>query len=141
MCCPYDAAIESINEWFVMAQKDLRSAKILFEYDADNEIVCFHCQQTLEKYLKGYLIAMTGELQEGHNLLKLCKRAMLHDLKFNVFLKDMAFVNVFYIETRYPAIDPLLVSKEDTEECFRIVDGVLTRINELLGSSIATKKV
>ena len=117
-----------------MAQKDLRSAKILFDNDADNEIVCFHCQQTLEKYLKGYIIAMTGELQEGHNLLKLCKKAMFHDNKFNEFLKDMAFVNVFYIETRYPALDPLIVSKEDTEECFRIVNEVLAKINELIGS-------
>jgi len=125
---------DKYNEWFAMAQKDLRSAKILFDHDADNEIICFHCQQTLEKYLKGYLIAVTGELQEGHNLLKLCKKAMVYDNKFNEFLKDMAFVNVFYIETRYPAIDPLVVSKEDTEECFRIVNKVLSRIKELIGS-------
>ena len=123
------------NEWFVMAQKDLRSAKILFDHDADNEIVCFHCQQTSEKYLKGYLIAVTGELQEGHNLLKLCKKAMLHDKNFNVFLKDLAFVNAFYIETRYPALDPLIVSREDTEECFRIVERVLAKINELISRS------
>jgi len=125
---------DKYNEWFIMAQKDLRSAKILFDHDADNEIVCFHCQQTLEKYLKGYLIAVTGELQEGHNLLKLCKKGMQHDNEFNQFLKDMAFVNAFYIETRYPALDPLVVSKEDTEECFRIVDRVLARIKELIGS-------
>jgi HEPN domain-containing protein len=118
-----------------MAQKDLRSAKILFDHDADNEIVCFHCQQTSEKYLKGYLIAVTGELQEGHNLLKLCKKAMLHDKNFNVFLKDLAFVNAFYIETRYPALDPLIVSREDTEECFRIVERVLAKINELISRS------
>lgn len=123
---------DKYNEWFVMAQKDLRSALILFEHDADNEIVCFHCQQTLEKYLKGYLIAMTGALQEGHSLLKLCKKAMLQDRGFNVFLKDMAFVNVFYIETRYPAVDPLIVSRQDTEECFRIVNAVLAKINELI---------
>lgn len=126
---------DKYNEWFLMAQKDLRSAKILFDHDADNEIVCFHCQQTLEKYLKGYLIAVTGELKEGHNLLKLCKKAMLHDQGFNVFLKDLAFVNAFYIETRYPAIDPLIVSKEDTEECFRIVVAVLEKVNELLSIS------
>ncbi|GAB6153651.1 hypothetical protein JCM17380_24010 [Desulfosporosinus burensis] len=125
---------DKYNEWFVMAQKDLRSAKILFDHDADNEIICFHCQQTLEKYLKGYLIFVTGELQEGHNLLKLCKKALLYDNKFTEFLKDMAFVNAFYIETRYPAIDPLIVSQEDTEECLRIVDRVLARINNLVDS-------
>ncbi|HZK86310.1 MAG TPA: HEPN domain-containing protein [Desulfosporosinus sp.] len=125
---------DKYNEWFVMAQKNLRSAKILFDHGADNEVICFHCQQTLEKYLKGYLIEVTGGLQEGHNVLKLCKKAMIHDKDFNVFLKEMAFVNAFYIETRYPAIDPLIVSKEDTEECFRIVDKVLAKIKKIIGS-------
>lgn len=125
---------DKYNEWLVMAQKDLRSAKILFDHGADNEIICFHCQQTLEKYLKGYLIFVTGEVQEGHNLLKLCKKAKLYDDKFTEFLKDMAFVNAFYIETRYPAIDPLIVSQDDTEECFRIVYRVLARINDLIDS-------
>ena len=128
------------NEWFAMAQKDIKSAKILFEHDADNEIVCFHCQQAIEKYLKGYLICVRGELQEGHNLLKLCKKAMLHDNTFGVFLKDMAFVNSFYIETRYPAVDPLIVSEEDTEECFRILDRIVGRINELVSAIVCTNK-
>ncbi|MDR3543333.1 MAG: HEPN domain-containing protein [Desulfosporosinus sp.] len=75
-----------------------------------------------------------AELQEGLNLLKLCKKVMQHDNEFNKFLKDMSFVNAFYIETRYPALDPLVVSKEDTEECFRIVDRVLARIKEQMGS-------
>lgn len=63
------------KEWFAMAEKELKSAKILFEHDADYGIVCFHCQQTIEKYLKGYLILQTGELTEGHSLVKLCKKA------------------------------------------------------------------
>ena len=115
-----------------MAQKDIKSARILFEHDADNEMVCFHCQQAIEKYLKGYLICVTGELQEGHNLLKLCKKAMVYDSIFGLFLKEMAFVNTFYIETRYPAIDPLIVSEEDTEECFIILERVVARIKELV---------
>lgn len=115
-----------------MAEKDFRSAKILFEHNADNEIVCFHCQQAIEKYLKGYLIFKTGELQEGHSLVKLCKKAMIHDNTFGDFLKDLAFVNTYYIETRYPAIDPLIVSKEDTEECFNIAEKLIGKISDLI---------
>jgi len=120
------------NEWFVMAQKDIKGAKILFENDADNEIVCFHCQQAVDKYLKGYLIYITGELQEGHSLVKLCKKIMKYDKTFGEFLKDMAFINTFYIETRYPAADPLIVTKEDTEECFKITQNVISKINSLI---------
>lgn len=136
--CPYDKQIEdkvlfgSCAKWVTMAQKHIRSAKILFEHDADNETVCFHCQQAVEKYFKGYLIYISGQLQDGHSLLKLCKKAMAHDQSFGSFLKDMAFVNTFYIETRYPAQDPLLVSKDDTEECLRIVESVVMKIDKLL---------
>lgn len=120
------------NEWFIMAQKDIKSAKILFEHDADNEMVCFHCQQAIEKYLKGYLIFKIGELQEGHSLVKLCKKAMVYDKIFSKYLKDLAFVNTFYIETRYPAVDPLVVSDEDTIECIDIVAEITKDINSLI---------
>lgn len=119
------------NEWFIMAQKDLRSAKILFEHGADNEIICFHCQQAIEKYLKGYLIFVTGELHEGHSLVKLVKKAMVYHDDFHGLIKDLAFVNTFYIETRYSAIDPLVVSIDDTEDCLKIMEKVISIINEL----------
>lgn len=121
-----------VNEWLNMAKKDIKGAKILYEHDADYEIVCFHCQQAIEKYLKGFLISKTGELQEGHSLIKLCKKAMLHENSFDEFLKDMAFVNTFYIETRYPALDPLNISHEDTKECLMIVERIVKKVNVLI---------
>lgn len=42
------------EEWFKMAKKDLNGARILYEHGGDNGIVCFHCQQAIEKYLKGF---------------------------------------------------------------------------------------
>jgi len=120
------------KEWFEMAKKDIRSAEILYEHDGDNGIVCFHCQQAIEKYLKGFLIYATGELQEGHNLVRLCKKAMAYNKVLGEFIKDMAFVNTYYIETRYPAEDPLLVSKEDAKECIRIAMKVMEKIDEAM---------
>lgn len=126
--------VDSINynEWFIMAQKDIRSAKILYEHDADNETVCFLCQQAIEKYLKGYLINKTGLLQEGHSLIKLCKKAMVHNDIFGKFIKDVAFVNTYYIETRYPAVDPLIISDEDVLECLTIVNAIVREIDNSL---------
>lgn len=97
----------------------------MYEHDVDNGIVCFHCQQAIEKYLKGFLTITTGELQEGHNLVKLCKKAIAYDKALGEFIKDMAFVNTYYIETRYPAEDPLLINKEDAEECIKIAMKVI----------------
>ncbi len=123
------------KDWMVMAGKDLKSAKILFEHDADYGIVCFHCQQAMEKCLKGYIIFKSGELIEGHSLIKLCKHAARYEASFKCLLKDCAFVNAFYIETRYPAEDPMLVAKEDVEECFRITESLMSKITEEIGET------
>ncbi len=116
------------REWFEKSNKDLKGAEILFEHDGDFGLVCFHCQQAIEKYLKGYLIYKTGVLQDGHNLVKLCKKASEFSQVFKEYLKECAFVNTFYIETRYPADDPLIASKEDVEECLDIVHRIIETI-------------
>ncbi len=120
--------------WFDMALKDLRSAEILYNHDADLGIVCFHCQQAIEKYLKGYIIYNLGVLQEGHSLTKLCRKAYESDEEINLFIKDCAFVNTFYIETRYPAEDSLAVSKEDVTECMNIVHNIIKHIDERIAN-------
>lgn len=126
--CPYDSQIE----WFSKAFQELKSAEILFEHDADLGIVCFHCQQAIEKYLKGYLIIKAGKIFEGHSLIKLCKYAMEYNTGFSGFLKDFSFVNSFYIETRYPAEDALIVTREDVTECMRITNSAIGYINKIL---------
>lgn len=120
------------NDWFNMALKDLKSAEILHEHDADSGIVCFHCQQAIEKYLKGYLIYKTGLLQDGHNLVKLCRKATSYSQVFKNYLKDCAFINTFYIETRYPAEESMIVLKEDAEESIKITKSMISDIDALI---------
>lgn len=120
------------QDWFKKGDQDIKGAHILYNHDGDLGIVCFHCQQALEKYFKGYLIYKTGLLQEGHSLIKLCKKASSYDGIFSKFIKDCAFINTFYIETRYPAEDPLVVSKEDAEECMRIVEEIINEIINII---------
>lgn len=119
-----------------MANKDFRGAEILFEYEADYGLVCFHCQQTIEKYFKGYLLYQTGVLQEGHGLIKLCKKATEFDVQFKNFIKDCAFVNAYYIETRYPSEDPLNITEEEVVMCLDITK----RIMSLVDNSIRNEK-
>lgn len=69
---------------------------------------------------------------EGHNLVKLCKKAMAYDRAFSEFIKDMAFVNTYYIETRYPAENPLLVSRGESEECIKTAMKVIEKIEQVV---------
>lgn len=117
------------RDWFDKAKTDLRGAQILFEADADNSLVAFHCQQAIEKMLKGFVLKHTKELLEGHSLVFLIRRASRIDDEMRKYMKDCAFVNQFYIETRYPADIPDEVDEYEVNECLQTAIEVLSYIN------------
>jgi HEPN domain-containing protein len=48
--------IETTLEWFSFADADLDSALILNNaYRKHDAIICYHCEQAVEKYLKAFL--------------------------------------------------------------------------------------
>lgn len=112
-------------DWYNKAKTDLRGAQILFEAEADNSLVAFHCQQAIEKMLKGFVLKNTKELLEGHSLVFLIRRCARIDEEMRKFTKDCAFVNQFYIETRYPADIPDEVDAYEVAECLQTAIEVL----------------
>jgi len=115
-------------DWYVKAETDLRGAQILSEHGADNSLVAFHCQQAIEKMIKGYILRSTGRLLEGHSLVYLVRSASAFDADFRRFMKDCAFVNQFYVETRYPADVPDPVDERELAECIDTAREVVTYI-------------
>ena len=109
-------------DWYDKSSKDLEGAKILFKYGGDLSIVAFHCQQSIEKLLKGYILKETQTLSEGHSLVYLCRQIMNFDSSIRMYLKDCAYVNQFYLETRYPADLPTIITNEEAEECILIAE-------------------
>jgi HEPN domain-containing protein len=47
---------EELRQWLEKADHDLMAAEYLttMHYPRPDEIICFHCQQAAEKYLKGF---------------------------------------------------------------------------------------
>jgi HEPN domain-containing protein len=64
--------ISDVIEWLQIAEEDFYAAQVLNEaVRKPYEIICYHCAQAIEKYLKGYL-SYNGILpQKTHNLLLL----------------------------------------------------------------------
>ncbi|MCX7922412.1 MAG: HEPN domain-containing protein [Clostridia bacterium] len=120
------------NEWLEKAGRDLKSARVLKQNDCGNDVVAFHCQQAIEKSLKGYLLKQTGQVAEGHSLIYLCKEASSHHAEFKKRLKDCAFVNQYYIETRYPADVPLVVSDDEADECISVAEEMYKMVTEII---------
>lgn len=120
------------KDWLEKAKMDIKSAEVLKEHDCGNDVVAFHCQQAIEKSLKAFLIFRKNGVVEGHSLIFLCKEVIKYDSIFKKYIKDCAFVNQYYIETRYPSDTPLIVTNEEAEECINIARSIFQDVNNII---------
>jgi HEPN domain-containing protein len=95
--------VEMTLEWLEYADADLDSASILrAAYRQHKEIICYHCQQAVEKYLKGFLCAQGVFPPKIHALETLCASCSDFDPAFNEIAKDCAYLSPFAVHARYP---------------------------------------
>ena len=103
-------------DWLYHAKLDYLAAELLTDDVRCFLPAAFHCQQCIEKALKGYLLFKKRRLLDGHNLTWLCKQAVMMDKTFLQWLGKSAKLNRYYIETRYPADIPMDVDTETIGE-------------------------
>lgn len=93
---------ENILNWFAKADEDLHATEILFKHEPESvlSIIGFHCQQSIEKYLKAFLIYKEQDFNYVHNLNYLQNLCSEFDPDF----KEIEFKNLnrFAVEQRYP---------------------------------------
>jgi HEPN domain-containing protein len=95
--------IKDVIEWIQIADDDFDSAKILNESVRKHyEIICYHCAQAVEKYLKGYLSYHDIIPQKTHNLLLLNELCMETNNAFENIRTECSLLNRFTNEIRYP---------------------------------------
>jgi len=122
------------REWFEKATHDLDTAKREFKNSGWADIICFHCHQAVEKYLKGFLIYHGQDIEEIkiHDLVKLlqyCQNINSEIKKFNDSCKKL---NRYYIESRYPTEAPKGYSKKETQETIKAAEEIVNFISELV---------
>ena len=95
---------EYIAEWFQYADMDLASAEHLQSMRPQPlEIICYHCQQSAEKNLKGYLIYKgIAEPPKIHNLIMLNNMCSDFDERFCDIDKACSVLTGYGVQPRYP---------------------------------------
>ena len=93
-----------IDEWFEYANIDLSTAEFLLSMrPMPMEIICYHCQQSAEKFLKGYLISKDIlEPPKTHNLILLHTMCIENDNRFNEISRACEALNRYGVQPRYP---------------------------------------
>ncbi len=90
-------------DWLYYAAIDLHVAQKLTDDKHCYNTIAFHCQQAIEKAMKGYLLWKRNRFYDGHNLPFLCKQCMHDNQSFSKWLPNCVQITRYYIEARYPA--------------------------------------
>ncbi|AEF80492.1 HEPN domain-containing protein [Leadbettera azotonutricia] len=98
------ADIKLVKEWFQYASNDLIIAQHAINdvYPKLLEIACYHCQQSAEKSLKGYLFFKDIEPPKKHDLRLLNSLCLELDKAFEVIRPYCADLTGYGVLTRYP---------------------------------------
>ena len=64
------------------AQNDLESAEILYKEKGPSDSLCFHCHQSVGKYLKACLVSRDIRFPKIHSLWQLAKLCAKKDKEF-----------------------------------------------------------
>jgi HEPN domain-containing protein len=95
--------IKDVEEWIQLADEDLYSAKILNDATRKPfEIICYHCAQAIEKYLKAFLVYKDIIPEKTHNLRYLNDLCIEIDKEFQNVTILCDYINRFSNEIRYP---------------------------------------
>lgn len=113
---------EKILKWYEKADHDLENAKLVILHNSKIlDTACFHCQQSIEKYLKAYLVYQGRVIKKTHNLRFLQNSCAEYDDDFkSLNFKDL---NTYASEARYPD-DFLEPSLAETTEYLQIAEDV-----------------
>ena len=104
----------SIGEWLNIARKDWNRIFHMLEKE-DAEAAGFFLQQSLEKYLKAFLLKNEWKLKKIHELDALLDYAMEFSSELENFQDLCERISGYYFAERYPPLSEFGLSYEDIE--------------------------
>lgn len=94
---------KEVDEWLKIAGEDYNAAVFLKNMKpVPFEIICFHCQQSAEKYLKAFLVQQGILIIKTHNLDLIIKGCMGIDKRFVDIKMNCIRLSDYAVEVRYP---------------------------------------
>ena len=91
------------REWVRKAESDLTGASQLAgTKPRQNDLICFHCQQAAEKYLKAVLQELGLKIPHTHDLDDLLDLLLPHHATLRPLRRGLRFLTQFAVDYRYP---------------------------------------
>jgi HEPN domain-containing protein len=108
-----------VDEWITKAEHDLGMAELAIANKPEyKDLICFHCQQSAEKYLKAYLIRLDISFKKSHSLIYLLDLLAAGENVPDSLYGTAEILEDFGVEVRYPG-NGIELNQEDVHEAFQ----------------------
>jgi HEPN domain-containing protein len=119
------------REWVKKAEADHAAATALARARGPlTDVICFHCQQSAEKYLKALLQELGLPIDYTHDLTELLLDLLPSHPSLKALGRGSGFLSNFAVDVRYPG---KTASKRQVTAALRWEDRVRTAARDLLG--------
>ncbi len=103
------ANAKSTQMWFAKAREDLKVAKHLHPIEKDFlSGIVFHCQQSTEKSIKGFLTFHNVRILKTHNMNVLLAKVGEINPQLAIKYKVVLDMTIYAVEYRYPDFEHAL---------------------------------
>ncbi|RJR15917.1 MAG: HEPN domain-containing protein [Nitrospiraceae bacterium] len=112
-----------VLEWILKAEQDYETAETMARRRKNPvpDVVGFHSQQCIEKYLKAYLVLKKLDFHKTHDLLELLEIALAKDPLLEGYRADLRLLNPFSVQFRYPGESATLEESKTALKAMRKV--------------------
>ena len=102
-----------LQQWFDKGKNELRSAEYLstMHNPTPDEVICYLCQQSAEKYLKGFIFYQDNEPDKTHDIKDLLEICQKYNSDFSSLSSAAYILTRYAVLPRYP--NELDISNED----------------------------
>jgi HEPN domain-containing protein len=121
-------------DWLRIAEKDLARVDHLLDVH-DPEAAGFFLQQTVEKFLKAFLLSKGWELERIHDLEALLNDTLAYDPSLEPFREVCQKITDFYSVERYPFITKSGITENDVRNALEQVKGLIEKLRANLAGS------
>jgi HEPN domain-containing protein len=120
-----------LQQWKEIADSDLNLAVFSAQnmWPTPYAIICFHCQQAVEKYFKWVLVLHDIEPPRIHDLEELEKLCEAIQPEFSTIYEKCTVLSGFAVQSRYP--NEIKVEKQDMDKALEYAKEIREFIRSL----------
>lgn len=120
------------RKWFEKADDDLKTAQNEIELGGAPWVIAFHCQQAIEKYLKGYQTLEGISPRKIHDLVPLARA--LPEKNLQEYEDGLIELSKYYIVARYPLDIDEGISTSTAKKLYQTAQNIIEILKKINNS-------